>query len=386
MKDISIYFKALELDEKSTSETTLGTQVWYHTSGSFPEMKAGDVALIYCPEFRNGDYELSTTHDDRFRNSFAGYYKTANWNFNVVDLGDLLPGALIKDTYFALNQVVTELVKNQIIPIVIGGTQDLTFPMYQAYQNLEQLVNLATIDYRFDLGSPEAPVKSDGYLSQILMHRPCYLFNQSTIGIQMPYVQQAEFDLFEKLYFDACRLGEFNADFRKAEPLLRNSDLLSVDLQSIRFSDITGDHFTQPNGFYAEQICQIARYAGISDKLTSFGIFNLIPGNLGKNTHDLVAQIIWYFLDGVSQRKGDFPIGSKKKYTKFIVHQEASSGDIHFYKSNKSDRWWMEVPYPPSENSRFERHHMVPCNFEDYELAMQGEIPDLWWKTYQKLS
>jgi hypothetical protein len=33
----------------------------------------------------------------------------------------------------------------------------------------------------------------------------------------------------------------------------------------------------------------------------------------------------------------------------------------------------------------YERHHMVPCDSRDYELAMQNEMPDLWWKTYQKL-
>jgi hypothetical protein len=28
---------------------------------------------------------------------------------------------------------------------------------------------------------------------------------------------------------------------------------------------------------------------------------------------------------------------------------------------------------------------MVPCNKSDYDDAMKNEMPDLWWKTYQKL-
>mgnify|MGYP003883509599 FL=1 len=217
------------------------------------------------------------------------------------------------------------------------------------------------------------------------MHRPCFLFNYSILGYQAPFVRQAEVDLFEKLYFDAVRLGEFVSDPRIAEPLLRNSDLLSIDLQAVRASDFKGDHYQNPNGFYNHELCQLARYAGISDKLTSLGIFNLLPGNLSEQSHQEVAQLIWYFMDGVSQRMGDFPIGSKKDYIRFTVFMEEIKHDLVFFKSNKSDRWWMEVPYPPKDGNKYERHHLVPCNKNDYDLALENDIPNLWWRTYQKL-
>jgi hypothetical protein len=68
------------------------------------------------------------------------------------------------------------------------------------------------------------------------------------------------------------------------------------------------------------------------------------------------------------------------------VELENGNHSIVFYKSHKSDRWWMEVPYPPQKGSKYERHHLVPCDKEDYDRAMQNEMPDLWWKTYQKLT
>ena len=115
-------------------------------------------------------------------------------------------------------------------------------------------------------------------------------------------------------------------------------------------------------------------------------MFNYYPNDNLKTSEHLIAQIIWYFIDGVSQRKGDFPIGSKKDYLKFSVTLENYENDIVFYKSNKTARWWMEVPYPTTEASKYERHHLVPCNLSDYEMAMKNEIPDLWWRTYQKLA
>jgi hypothetical protein len=254
--------------------------------------------------------------------------------------------------------------------------------MYDAYSNLEQMVNICTIDAALDLGSPDQDASANAYISKILVQRPCHLFNLANIGLQIPYAGAKEFELFEKLYFDICRLGEFNADFKKAEPHLRNADLISIDFTSIKASELL---FKQgnPNGFYAEQICQIARYSGMSDKVSSLGIFNY--QNLTDVSNKLLAQIIWYFIDGIENRTGDFPMGSKKDYVKFTVFIEESGHEIAFYKSNKSARWWMEVPYPAKEGSKYERHHMAPCDREDYDNAMKNVIPDLWWKTYQKL-
>ena len=384
MKDVSIYFTPLS-SEIEFNEGTIGSSIIQYTENNFPELNSNGIALIYVPEFRNGEAQFQGKSNDNFRHYFYNLFLGSGWDLKLYDLGTILPGNEIEDTYFAVSQVVAELVKNKIIPLVIGGTQDLTYSLYKGYEKLEQMINICSVDNKLDLGNPDEAIHKDGYLSQLLTHRPCYLFNNSNIGCQAPLVNKNEIDLFDKLYFDICRLGEFNSDFKKAEPHLRNADILSLDLQSIKSSDFRGKFYDSPNGFYSEQICQISKYAGISDKLTSFGIFNLFPeGNLHSTDH-LVAQIIWYFIDGVSQRKGDFPIGSKKDYFKFSVNLDDFKDEIIFYKSDKSERWWMEVPYPPQEHMKYERHHLVPCDKNDYEKAMKNEIPDLWWKTYQKL-
>ena len=386
MKDISIYFTPLN-NPVNTEELSLGTVMDSHTEGHFPELKKGGVALFYVPEFRgqrNG-IQIDNAGREHFRTSLAELNFGIDWKFELYDLGNIIPGKELKDTYFAVSNVVAELVKNQILPVIIGGSQDLTIAQYKGYESLEQMVNMCAIDHRLDLGTPDEDVHADGFLSHLLLQRPCYLFNHANIGLQAPFASKMEFELFEKLYFDVCRLGEFNADFRKAEPHLRNTDLMTIDMRSIRASEIGTEDYHLPNGFYADQICQIMKYAGVSDKLTSVGIYNYFteenPGSLSA----LVAQMIWYMLDGYSQRKGDFPVGSKVHYTKFIVHLDDFKDEIVFYRSNKSERWWMEVTYPAQEGSKYDRHHMVPCDKEDYERAMRNEMPDLWWKTYQKL-
>src|SRR5690606_15815741 len=119
--------------------------------------------------------------------------------------------------------------------------------------------------------------------------------------------------------------------------------------------------------------------------MSCVGIFDIHPDqNIIASC--LIAEMIWYFIDGVSQRVGDFPIGSKKGYKKFHVQTEDFSDELVFYKSNKSGRWWLEVKYTSSDNNIYERHCMVPCDKQDYEKALANSIPDLWWKTLQKLS
>jgi len=385
MDDISIYFQPVSVELKN-NEGSIGQEIKIHTEDNFPKLEKDGIAIMYVPEFRNGEENFKNEKSENFRSFLYDLYLGTDWNKKLYDLGTILPGKEIEDTYYAVSQALAELVKNNIIPIVIGGTQDLTYAMYKGYEKLEQMINICSIDHKLDLGNPEEKINKDGYLSHLLTHRPCFLFNHSNIGCQAPLTNKNELELFEKLYFDVCRLGEYNNDFKKAEPHIRNADILSLDLQSIRKSDFNGNIHYSPNGFYADQICQIAKYSGISDKLTSFGLFNYYPNKELKTSEHLIAQIIWYFIDGVNQRKGDFPIGSKKDYMKFSVTLEEYENDIVFYKSNKSERWWMEVPYPTAESSKYERHHLVPCNYSDYEMTMKNDIPDLWWKTYQKLS
>lgn len=384
MKDISIYFTPVNYKAKPDA-TNLGNQVEIHTEGNFPDLNQKGVAILHVPEYRNYDATMSEKASESFRRFFYTYYKGADWDFAIYDLGDVNPGNNIEDTYFALRQIVGELVKKSIIPVIIGGTQDLTYAVYQGYEALEQLINVATIDAKLDLGDPEEPLSKDAFVSKMLTHRPCFLFNMAVLGYQTPLVPQSELDLFEKLYFDAVRLGELKSDMKIAEPHLRNTDFLSIDLQSIKAAEFQGAFYQEPNGFENQEICQLLKYAGIADKMTTLGVFNYFPSSSSDAAHAQVAQMIWYFMDGYAQRVGDFPFGSKKEYTKFTVFLDEINHEIIFYRSNKSERWWMEVPHPPKEGVKFERHQLVPCDKAHYNNALKNEIPNLWWKTYQKL-
>lgn len=358
----------------------------YLQGGDFPSLENIHLAIVGVEEDRKGlNNEGCGLAADYVRENLYKLFQ-GNYHIKIADLGNIKKGNSIDDSYFAVTDVLSQLLKKNIIPIVIGGSQDLTYCNYLAYQKMEQTINIVAVDSSFDIGDGEKTLDSQSYLSKIILHKPNILFNFSNVGYQSYFVDQNSVELMDKLFFDTHRLGKIRKNIESVEPIVRNADLVSFDISAIRQSDAPGNGNASPNGFYGEEACQITRYAGMSDKLTSVGFYEINPAfDTNKQTAHLVAQMIWYFIDGFYNRKQDYPIVDKSEYTKYRVSIKDHEHEIVFYKSNKSDRWWMDVPYPVNHQIKFERHHMVPCSYSDYETACSDELPDNWWQTYQKL-
>jgi len=363
-----------------------GSTILKNAPGSFPDLDKVQIAIIGVGEARNsnGNDGCAAAPDKVRENLYALSYIPS---LTVADLGNIVPGNSAKDTYSALEFVCAELLDKKIIPVVIGGSQDLTYSMYTAYQRLQQTVNLVCADSKIDMGDIHSEMSSSTYLSKILQYQPSLLFNYSLVGYQTHFVNPDEVETINKMYFDTYRLGQIQTNIEEAEPIVRNADILSFDISAIRRSDAPGTLHSTPNGLYGEEACQIFRYAGMSDKLSSVGIFEVNPlFDDREQTTALAAQMIWYFFDGFANRKNDLPGSEKKEYLKYRVTMKSVEHEIVFYKSTKTNRWWMEVPYRVGIKSKYERHHMVPCSYEDYQLACTEEMPDRWWQAYQKLS
>ena len=359
------------------SNQTLGKKVVFHTQTDFPVLDNVAIAIITVNEFRGSEKDNDDFSFDYFRKQFYSLFP-GNWNASIVDLGTIEAGASIEDTYFVVKSLVAELIKKRIIPVVIGGTQDLTYPMYRAYDNLDQMVNLVSVDNQFDF-SKENKLDSESYLSKIIVEEPNNLFNFSNLGFQTYFNSQEEIDLIEKLYFEAYRLGEVSNNIAVAEPVFRDADLVSVDMHSVQSSYSGNFDVFNPNGFTGKEICALTRYAGISDKVTSFGIFNFNPNG---NEVVLTAQMLWYFIEGFCYRSNEYPFGTKENYIKYIVPVEDE--ELIFYKSNKTERWWIEIPFLTNVNNKLKRNTLLPCTHEDYLAACEQEIPERWWKAQRR--
>lgn len=359
------------------SNQTLGKKVALHTQTDFPVLENVSLAIVTVNEYRGANKENKDFAFEEFRKQLYSLYP-GNWNVSIVDLGSVEAGESIEDTYFVVKKLVEELVKKKITPIILGGSQDLTYAMYRAYDNLDQMVNLVAVDSKFDFAKEDSLV-SNSFLSKIIVEEPNNLFNYANIGFQTYYNSQEEIDLIEKLYFEAYRLGEVSNNIAVAEPVFRDADLVSVDMNAVQSSYSGNNKEFSPNGFTGKEICALARYAGISDKVTSFGIFNF---NSNTNEVVLITQMLWYFIEGFCFRSNEYPFGTKDNYIKYIVPIE--NEELIFYKSNKTGRWWIEIPFLTNVNNKLKRITLLPCTNEDYLAACEQEIPERWWKAQRR--
>jgi formiminoglutamase len=391
MTDLSYCFKPVSNNEHTLSTDSTNKRLGelirvFSDEEHFPTLNGIDIAIIGVDEDRgSANNEGCGQAADAVR-SFLFRLYPGNYNVKIADLGNIRRGNQPEDTYFALTSAIEYLLSAGILPIIIGGGQELTFAAYKAYRNQNHIINIAAIDNMFDLGESEEVFNSNSYLSHIILHKPNYLFNYTNIGYQTYLVDQGAIKLMKDLFFDTVRLGVVQSNILETEPLVRNADMLTFDMAAIRQSDAPANGNVTPNGLYGEEACQLVRYAGLSDKLSCIGFYEMNP-SLDRNgqTAHLLAQMIWHFVDGFYNRQQDHPSKDLEGFIKFNVQVSNHEEGIVFYKSKKTDRWWMEVNCSENLKEKYRQHYLVPCSYTDYQTACNDEIPDRWWQAYQKL-
>ena len=241
------------------ASNSLGRTFRIHSqTDGFPDVEGVRIAIVGVEEDRNTEDNFGSGKDLHHIRRHLYQLFPGNWDTVIADLGNIKKGNATSDTHFAVTEVVTDLLKRNIITIIIGGGQDVTFANYRAYDALEQTVNLVAVDSMFDLGKLEDELSSKSYLSKIIMQEPNNLFNYSNIGYQTYFNSQEEINLLHSLNFDAYRLGEAK-NLEIVEPVFRDADIVSIDIGSVRQSDAPANNNVSPNGFYGEEICAIAR-------------------------------------------------------------------------------------------------------------------------------
>ena len=198
---LSNYFSPLDENFNKTNfaEDSLGFSISANLKGqSFPELEGVTIALISVPEYRG-----AIGNRNALNGASAIREKLYNLKVHlnartIIDLGDLILGQTLSDTYAAVATVVSELISVNVIPVIIGGSQDLTYAHYAGYKKLEQIVNLVCVDARFDLGNPNDSCNSETYLGKIIMEQPNYLFNFSNMGYQTYFVGSTSIEMMNK--------------------------------------------------------------------------------------------------------------------------------------------------------------------------------------------
>ncbi|MFW5819882.1 MAG: formimidoylglutamase [Bacteroidota bacterium] len=384
--NLNDYFDPVSLEKPEFSylkaDNTISHTLSIHTPDvAISGIEDFDMAIFGVKEDRNAFIKGSASAPDRVREKLYLLSEPPG-KARIIDLGNLKNTGNIEDTYYALRDILSELIKQSVVALIIGGSQDLGLGLARYYEEYNGFWNFTTIDSRIDFENNPKKMHSGNYLGQIAGLKSQNLLNLTNLGHQVYFTPLKRMDEFENRGHLCKRLGVIRSNMKISEPFIRDSDILSIDINAIRQSDAPAGSCPSPNGFFSYELCQLTRYAGATEKLKAVLFSELIPDkDQNEQTSNLIAQAIWYFFEGYSIRKPENPREGNVK--KFIVSTSAADQNMIFYKSNETDRWWMEIPVKDPLTNQY---YIISCAYEDYQLACTNEIPDRWWNLMRRFS
>ena len=329
-----------------------------------------DIVLVGVHEERGKGIVAENHHTHAIRRQFYHLYC---WHdgVKIADLGNIRRGETLQDTYSALTAVLEECYRNNKIVIVLGGSHDLTLAQYGVFVKNNAPIEVSCVDAAIDLGL-ESPFKNENFLMPLLTGEPNFTRHYNHIGFQSYFVHPRMMETLEHLRFDCYRLGRVREQLPEMEPVLRNTHLLSIDVSALQPACMPCNH-SSPNGFAGDEACALMRYAGMSNKMRSVGIYNY---NAFEDVNELgalqIAQMIWYFIDGHRQLKDELSTGDRENFNEY--HVSLAGNNTLFLQHKKTGRWWMELP----------GERLIACSQRDYTLASHDEIPERWLRAMER--
>ncbi len=335
-----------------------------------PDLSDVDIVIVGVNEFRGNGFISTDNSADAIRKKF---YELHYWHkeISIADIGNIKSGASLYDSYSALTIVLKELFQLHKTVVIIGGSHDNTLAQYFAYKDLNKIIDATIVDATIDLRS-ESTLRSENFLMEMLTGEPNMVRHYNHIAFQSYFVHPRMLETMDKLRFDCFRVGTVKEDLDEMEPVIRNCDLFSFDIAAIKNSDAPAVT-ASPNGLTGEEACTLARFAGMSASLSSFGVYGYDASKDHQRLTALqIAQMLWYFIDGRNRIRKESLLHEAQDFNQF--HTAFAEVDTVFLQSKKTGRWWMQLP----------DKKMIACSYKDYLFASNNEIPERWLRAQER--
>jgi hypothetical protein len=319
-------------------KSTLAKEIKFHKNQSFPILEKTKIAII------GAGNEL-----DLFR-SYLYQFAALETELEIADLGNFKK----RDSSFII-QALREIIQDgHILPVILGAEHQVKEAVAKALApNFNQQYC---------------------YISNNCNHYPLYCEDTkdlSFIGFQAHLCDKSIYEQIQNNTLNSIRLGDLRAKFDEAEARMRNASWIHFDPSVLKHAESGYFPFSCASGINTEEACQLMRYAGISNQLKVLSFEDIPDANVKEPLIQLLAQLLWYFLDGQSRSMNDSPKESTDN-TSFIIHPENFEHGLKFIKNNVSGRWWLELF---GENEQKE-NELFPCSYNDYQKACNNIVSD----------
>jgi len=338
------------------------------------------LAIVGIPDDRRSPNKGCANAPNGIRENLYMLSRLSGKN-SIADLGNLKKGLGFDDTLAALIDLLEALQENGTAVILIGGSSAIVPAIDKFLSSALRQYNYLSVDSRIDFVNEKKEKDSFNYLGELVYNKKSSLKYFTAVGYQSYLNDQQVINRFRKLNFDMLRLGEVRDSLQDMEPVFRDAHLITMDISAVRQSDAPGTFAPSPNGFYTEEICLLARYAGLSDSLKIFSLLEVNPLLDTRNqTSALAAQLLWFFMDGFNQKQNESLILGKDdsgRFLKYHVSVRDVDEDLIFIKSTVTNRWWIEL------NEKGKVFH-VACSHRDYLRANENEVPQRWMRAVSR--
>jgi arginase family enzyme len=371
---IEDFLKPISLPEitgdEALNDAQYGKKIQLFTN-KLPDLDLADVVILGISDERgNGKGNPESAAPDLVRKHL---YRLHYWHpdIQVADIGNIRTGAELKDSYAAARTVIAALLEKKKTVIIIGGSHDLTLSQYEAYGQLNQIIEATCIDSLINL-EMSSSIRSENFLMEMLTGEPNFIRHYNHLAFQSYFVHPDMLQIMDKLRFDCYRLGRVKEKIDLMEPVIRDSNLISIDIAALSHAAAPSNKLS-PNGLTGEDICTLTRFAGMSEHVSSLGIYGYEPEkDQDELTAIQIAHMIWYFIDGKHKALTEAPLTQRDSFNEF--HTVFNDVDTVFLQSKKTGRWWMQLP-----NQQF-----IACCEDDYHHAATNEMPERWLRAQER--
>lgn len=349
----------MHLEELFISPNLIATEPWQLGHHIKNEIQENAVVLIFCSEERGGGGNARQRDFSVVREEF--YRLSADFEVSICDLGDLISGKNHEDTLYVLQEVVAHCVEKKAIPVVVGGSNDLSYALFQAINQGQKKVNYTQINSFISLKNEGEKITEQNFLAKLLADRTLGLNEYHHLGYQRHFNEIDAVKLMKEVDFEVMKLADMMNSTALAEPFLRRADLVTLNCDAVESCAEAFSRNQQVNGLNRREICAYMKEIGLGENLKSVGIFNYNFDAENRLNHQLLAQMIWYLLEGIHIKKTH---PKERQYETFIVMMERM--ECVFKREIFSGLWY----FGKDEDVQ----KCLPCSEQDYENAKRGVL------------
>lgn len=349
----------MNIDDILLSAPLIKSENWQVGNLFSAEIPENGIVLIFCSDYRglkNGGAEMLD-----FKTVRRELYRLSKLDFEVpvCDLGDLIAGKSHEDTHYILQEVLSVCHHKNSVPVVIGGSNDLSLALFSALNFHQKNISYTQISNIISLSNGEQEITDKNFLSKILSSKTFSIKDYHHLGYQKHLNELDSVKLMKEVEFDVVRLAEMMNSTEKTEPFFRRADLVTLNCDAV---ESRGDGFSvnpQVNGLNNREICAYMKEIGLSENLKSVGIFNFNGNSSDFLNHQLLAQIIWHLIEGINIQQSH-PL--ERSYETFWVLIDEDQ--FAFKRDTFTNLWY----FGEDENVT----DLVPCAKWEYDAAKKG--------------